>query len=117
MKICYSPLFIRVRRGDLSGSSRRSPHPAAPAAWPRRPPSGLPQAYARSEVIEQHAEWVWGAAWKMEDRPAPKVLSLVSRGKFVLEGRARGIGWPCAVSKHGVVGVALNRLKNAPLGF
>ena len=81
---CKTRRFERVK-------SRRSPHPAAPAAWPRRPPSGLPQAYARSEVIEQHAEWVWGAAWKMEDRPAPKVVSLVWWGKFVLEGHARGM--------------------------
>ena len=40
----------------------------------------------RSSVVMQHAEHVWGPAWQMEDRPAPKVFSLVGKSASEVRG-------------------------------
>ena len=62
----------------------------------------------RASCVQQHAAKVWGAAWQTEDRPAPKVFSLV--GKSVSEVR----GMSGEVSQEGTgteERVALNQLK------
>ena len=35
--------------------------------------------WSRSEVVQQHAREVWGAGWQQENRPPPKVFSLVGK--------------------------------------
>ena len=68
----------------------------------------------RTSCVQQHAAKVWGAAWQMEDRPAPKVFSLV--GKSASEVR----GMSDLVSQEGTSTeerVALNRVENTPLGL
>ena len=66
----------------------------------------------RTSCVQQHAAEVWGPAWQMEDRPAPKVFSLV--GKSAEEVR----GMSSQVSQVGTgteERVALNRVGWEPL--
>ena len=62
--------------------------------------------------MQQHTAEVWGPAWQMEDRPAPKVFSLV--GKPAEE--VRGMSSQVSQVGTGTEGrVALNRVGWEPL--
>ena len=102
--------FVRVRRGDLSGSSlgRRV---ASSAPGGGRRPLAVGRG-SRASVVKHHAEHVWGPAWEMEDRPAPKVFSLV--GKSASEVRELS-GLVCQEGTGTEERVALNRVMRAPL--
>ena len=63
-------------------------------------------------MVKHHAEHVWGPAWEMEDRPAPKVFSLV--GKSASEVRELS-GLVCQEGTGTEERVALNRVMRAPL--
>ena len=69
-------------------------------------------AKSRPRVVLQHAEQVWGQGWDKEDRPAPKVFSLV--GKSVTEVRGM-VGQVCQEGTGVEEQVALNRKMRMPL--
>ena len=92
-----------------SSASYASPRlpcgPLTPAAAGASAASGRED---RASKVKHHAEHVWGPAWEMEDRPAPKVFSLVGKSAsevrelsgLVCQGRARArrSGWPLTAS-------------------
>ena len=69
-------------------------------------------AKSRPRVVSQHAEQVWGQGWDKEDRPAPKVFSLVGKSASEVRGMA---GQVCQEGTGVEEKVALNRKMRMPL--
>ena len=69
-------------------------------------------AYERTSCVQQHSAKVWGAGWQTDDRPAPKVFSLVGKSVSDVRGMSGEVSQEVTGTEERV---ALNQFQQMPL--